>query len=80
MSLIVSFTDYKNMAMLYVCTKHKYGKNVACEPDSIHVMIISRSVNPADKNVNKYLQRAVKRLCGKMKDYDRMKTGQYRVV
>lgn len=74
-TMIVSFTDFKKMALVYFCTKHKFGKSIACEPDAMEVVIMSRLQRPSDRDVRKYLDRSLKRLCGARKDYVTSKAG-----
>jgi len=74
-TMVVSFTDFNKMALLYFCTKHKFGKTVACEADATDVIIMSRAERPNDRDVRSYHDRAIKRLCGKRKDYISCKSG-----
>ncbi|WAR30499.1 hypothetical protein MAR_033041 [Mya arenaria] len=74
-TFIISFTDYKTMAMVLYCFKHARGKHVQCLQDGHQVEILARSSQPNTKTVNSYIKRATKRLCGGVKDFESTSPG-----
>ncbi|XP_060557240.1 uncharacterized protein LOC132717704 [Ruditapes philippinarum] len=61
--LIISFTDYKNLALVYYCFKFRPGSRAQCQKNGMQIEIISKQLNPNKKDVNGYIKRSGKRLC-----------------
>lgn len=74
-TLIVSFTDYSDLAMVYYCFKLKAGSRVQCDDSNQQVEIISKNVNPAKKDIKDYMKRSDKRLCAGSKELESTKPG-----
>lgn len=62
-TLIISFTDYKDIALVYYCFKYRQGTMKQCHVKGMQVEVISRDQNPDRQNLNEYISRANKRLC-----------------
>ncbi|KAH3792153.1 hypothetical protein DPMN_145644, partial [Dreissena polymorpha] len=74
-TFIVSFTDYKDLAIVIYCHKHSRGKPAQCENDGFQIDIMSRTLKPKKKLISDYVKRALKRLCGKEEDFIDTKPG-----
>ena len=62
-TLIISFTDYKNLALVYYCFKYRPGSRAQCQKNGMQIEIISKDLNPNKKEINGYIKRSGKRLC-----------------
>ncbi|XP_053380503.1 uncharacterized protein LOC123546432 [Mercenaria mercenaria] len=66
-TIIISFTDYRNMALVYYCFKYRPGSRAQCQKNGMQIEIMSKDLTPKKKDANAYIKRSGKRLCAPAK-------------
>lgn len=64
-------TDYDNLSLLYLlqCSGPSTNVTYECTTEGKAIRIMSRTTNPDHELVTKYLDNAIKKLCGTKEDF-----------